>query len=101
MTTEKDPFFGVRDLMIESLERSRSATQSYVDLVEKKMHSIPGAKESQVGAFKAYIERQVAANHAFVERLLCAKDFPEALHIQTEYFQSQLAATAETPIKSA
>jgi hypothetical protein len=30
-----------------------------------------------------------------VEKLLSAKDFPEALRIQAEYFQSQVKAAAE------
>jgi len=92
---EKNPLEAVRAMMIETLERSRSATQSYMDLVEKTMRSFPTAGGDQVGAFKAYIERQVAANHAFVDKLLRAKDFQEAFRIQTEYLQSQLRAAAE------
>jgi Phasin protein len=81
--------------MIENLERSRSATQSYLDLVEKTMRGFPSANETQISAFKGYIERQVAANHAFVDKLLRAKDFPDAFRIEMEYFQSQLAAATE------
>ena len=92
---EKNPLEAVRAMMIETLERSRSATQSYMDLVEKTMRSFPTAGGDQVGVFKGYIERKVAANHAFVDKLLRAKDFQEAFRIQTEYLQSQLRAAAE------
>jgi hypothetical protein len=95
MEAEKNPLEAVRAMMIENLERSRSATQNYIDLFEKTMRSFPTANESQVGAFKAYIERQVAANHAFVDKLLRANDFQEAFRIQAGYFQSQLKAAAE------
>ena len=95
MEAEKNPWQAVRAMMIENLEKSRNATQSYIDFVEKAMRSFPTAKEEQIDSFKAHIERQVAANHAFVDRLLRAQDFPEAFRIEVEYFQSQLAAAVE------
>ncbi|MBR0695628.1 phasin family protein [Bradyrhizobium lablabi] len=95
MEAEKNPLEAVRAMMIDTLEKSRSATQSYLDLVERTMRGFPNIKEEQVNEFKAYVERQVAANHAFVDRLLRAKDFQEAFRIQGEHFQSQLKAAAE------
>jgi hypothetical protein len=95
MEADKNPLEAVRAMMIENLERSRTATQSYIDLVEKTMRGFPSANETQISAFKGYIERQVAANHAFVDKLLRAKDFPEAFRIEVEYFQSQLATATE------
>ena len=99
MDAAKDPLETVRVMMIDTLEKSRSATQSYLDLVEKTMRGFPNAKEEQIGEFKAYIERQVAANHAFADKLFHAKDFQEAFRIQAEYFQSQLKAAAEDAAK--
>jgi phasin protein len=95
MEAEKNPLEAVRAMMIETLERSRTATQSYIDMVEKTMRSFPSANEGQIGTFRAYIERQVAANHGFVDKLLRANDFQEAFRIQAEYFQSQLKSAAE------
>jgi hypothetical protein len=95
MADEKNPLEAVRAMMIDTLEKSRNATQNYLDLFETTMRGIPNAKEDQIGAFKAYIERQVAANHAFVDKLLRAKDFQEAFRVQSEFFQSQLKAAAE------
>jgi hypothetical protein len=95
MEGDKNPLESVRNMMIETLERSRTATQSYIDMVEKTMRSFPAANPDQLGTFKAYIERQVAANHAFVDKLLRAKDFQEAFRIQTEYLQTQMRAAAE------
>jgi hypothetical protein len=99
MVAENNPLEAVRSMMIDTLEKSRSATQSYLDLVEKTMLGFPHAPEEKIGAFKAYIEQQVAANHAFVDRLLRAKDFQEAFRIQAEYLQSQLKAAAEDATK--
>ena len=91
----KNPMEAVRATMIETLEKSRSATQSYIDLFEKTMRSFPSANEAQIGAFKAYIERQVAANLAFVDKLVRAKGFQEAFRIQADYLQVQLKAAAD------
>ena len=99
MATDKDPLEAVRAIMIDNLERSRSATQSYLDTFEKTMRSFPNAGQDQVAEFKAYIERQVAANHDFVDKLLRAKDFQEAFRIQAEHFQSQLKSAAQDAAK--
>jgi hypothetical protein len=95
MEIEKSSLEAVRALMIDTLEKSRSVTQSYIYLIEDTVRSVPNTNEVRLGAFKASIERQVAANRAFVDRLLRSKDFWEALHIQSEYFQSQLKASAD------
>lgn len=92
---ETNPLETVRAMMIDNLEKSRSATQNYLDLFEKTMRGFPNAKEDQVGSVKAYIERKVAANQDFIGKLLRAKDFQEALRIQVDYFQSQMKAAAE------
>jgi len=90
-----NPFEAVRTMMLENLEKVQSATQSYIDTVEKAMRGFPGANEDQITTFKAYLERKVVANRDFVEKLLRAKDFQEAFRIEVEYFQSQLKAAAE------
>jgi hypothetical protein len=95
MEAKNNPLEAVRTMMIDTFEKSRTATQSYFDLFETTLRKFPNAKEDQGGAFKAYVERQVAANHAFVEKLLGAKDFQEAFRVQAEFFQSQLKAAAD------
>jgi hypothetical protein len=88
----KNPFDAVRSMMADNLEKVGSATKSYLDLLQKSMLSVPNANEDQINAFRAYIDRQVAANQAFVSKLIGAKDLPEAMQIQVEYFQSQMRA---------
>ena len=95
MAEATNTFEAVRAMMLENLEKVHSATQSYMDTVEKTMRGFPGANDEQIATFKAYIERKVAANRDFVEKLLRAKDFQEAVRIQIEYLQSQLKAAAE------
>ena len=86
----KNPFDAVRSMMEDNLAKVGSATKSYLDLLQKSMLSVPNANEDQINALRAYIERQVAANQAFVAKLLHAKDIPEAMQIQVDYFQSQM-----------
>ena len=95
MADQANPFEAVQAMMLRNLELVQSATQSYLDTVEKVMLGLPGAKEDQIADFKAYLERKVAANRDFVERLLRAKNFQEAIRIEVEYFQSQLKAATE------
>ena len=95
MAEAANPFEAVQAMMLENFEKMQSVTQSYIDTVDKAMRGIPGANESQITTFKAYVERKATANRDFVERLLRAKDFQEAFRIQVEYCQSQLKAAAE------
>jgi hypothetical protein len=95
MAEATNTFEAVRAMMLQNLEKVQSATQSYMDTVEKTVRGFPGANDEQIATFKAYIERKVAANRDFVEKLLRAKDFQEAVRIQIEYLQSQLKAAAE------
>ena len=95
MADAANPFEAIQAMMLENFEKMQNVTQSYIDTVEKAMGGIPGANESQITTFKAYVERKVAANRDFVEKLLRAKDFQEAFRIQVEYFQSQLKSAAE------
>lgn len=88
-------------MMIDTLEKSQSATQRYLDLFETTTRNLANAKEDQVSAFKAYVERQAAASHAFVEKLLRAKDFQEAFRIQAKHFQSELKAAADDATQNA
>ena len=99
MATEENPFEAVRAMMLENLEKVGSATQSYIDMVERTMRGFPGANQEQISTFKEYIERQVAANRDFGEKLLRAKDIQEAFRIQVEYFQAQLKGAASDAAK--
>ena len=99
MEVENPPIEGVRKLIVENLKMSRIAMQGYINFLETMMRGCPGASEEQVGAFKAHLEKQVETNHAFVEQLLHAKDFPDALRIESEYFQSQMAEVVDRSSK--
>ena len=99
MADQTNPFEAFQTMMLQNLDKVQSATQSYIDMVEKAMRGFPGADEDRIATFKAYLEGQVAANHDFVEKLLRAKDFQEVFRVQAEYFQSRLKAVAEDASK--
>jgi hypothetical protein len=52
MAEPANPFEAVRAMMLENLERVQSATQSYIDTVEKAMQGLPGANQEH-GLFRA------------------------------------------------
>jgi len=52
MATEENPFEAVRAMMIENLEKVGTATQSYLDMVERTMRGFPGANQEQISTFK-------------------------------------------------
>ena len=99
MADQTNPFEAFQTMMLQNLDKVQSATQSYIDMVEKVMQGFPGADEDRIATFKAYVERRVAANHDFAEKLLRAKDFQEAFRVQVEYFQSRLKGVAEDASK--
>ena len=68
MATEENPFEAVRAMMLENLEKVGTATQSYLDMVERTMRGFPGANQEQISTFKEYIERQVTTNRDLMER---------------------------------
>jgi hypothetical protein len=86
----KSTFDTVRSMMEENFASFGNATRSYLDLLQKNMLRVPNANEDQIKAFRGYLDRQIAANEAFVSKLLRAKDIPEAVQVQVEYFQSQM-----------
>ena len=47
MAEAANPFEAVRAMMLENLEKMQSATQSYMDTVEKTMRGFPGANNEQ------------------------------------------------------
>ena len=95
MEIDKVPQEALQSLMIDTLEKSGSTAQGYVDLLDRATRTHSSTNEAQVDGFRAYLEQQVAANHAFVDKLLRTRDFKEALRIQFEYFQAQLKAAAD------
>ena len=97
----KNPFYAVRSMMEDNLEKVGSATKTYLDMLQKSMLTVPNANEDQINSFRAYVERQVAANQAFVSKLLRAKDIQEAVQIQVEYFQSQMQAAVNDAMQVA
>ena len=96
----QNPFEAVRTMMLANLEKMGGPTQRYLDMVETTMRGFPGANQEQIGAFKAYIERQVAANRDFVEKLLHAHDFQEVFRIQVEYFSCRHRGCERAPRES-
>ena len=48
MADQTNPFEAFQTMMLQNLDKVQSATQSYIDTVEKAMLGFPGAKEDQI-----------------------------------------------------
>jgi len=85
----------LRSIMAENLEKAHGALANYFQFVEKSISASPLGATDQTKTLRNYVERSVAASFGLSDKLLHAKDFQDVLHIQTEFFQTQLQTLTE------
>ena len=95
MAEDKAPPDQVRTMMTQNIEQARRAMTNYFQFLEKSMSASPLGVTDQTKTFRNYVERNVAASFEFSDKLLHAKDLPDVVRIQTEFFQTQLRALTE------
>lgn len=88
----------MREFAEKSVDQARkavdgflTAAQKAVDTVEGYAPANPSAKDMSRRTF-AYAEQNIAAAFELAQKLVRAKDPMEAMRLQTEYVQAQLAA---------
>jgi hypothetical protein len=84
-----------RSMMIKNVEEAHREIANYFQFVEKAISASPLGTTDQTKAFRACVERSVAASFELSDKLLRAKDLQDVLHIQTDFFQTQLRALTE------
>jgi hypothetical protein len=95
MAENRTPADLARSMMTKNLEHAHEAIANYFRLVEKSISASPLGAADQTKTFRNYVERSVAASFGLSDQLLRAKDFPDVVRIQTEFFQTQLKTLAE------
>ena len=68
----------------ETKEQALGAADTYFDFLNKTVASFPSGGTDFGEKLKSYAEKNIAATHEFIKQLSRAKDFQDALRIQTE-----------------
>jgi hypothetical protein len=85
----------MRQSVEETKEQALGAADTYFDFLNKTIASFPSGGTEFGEKLKRFAEKNVAATHQFIQQLSQAKDFQDALRIQTEFMQTQMQAFAE------
>jgi hypothetical protein len=71
----------------ETKEQALGAADTYFDFLNKTISSFPSGGTVFGEKLKSFAEKNVAATHRFIQQLSQAKDFQDALRIQTEFMK--------------
>lgn len=85
----------MRAMLTEALARLRKANAEYFDLLEKGLSSSPLPIANQAREFCGFLQRNVTASFDLGDKLIQAKDVPDALKLQSEFFQDQMRALTD------
>jgi hypothetical protein len=79
----------------QAMAQAHEALDVYFDFLKRSVSSFPSGGTELGEKLKAQSVQNIAAVQDLVKRFSQAKDFEEALRIQTEFMQSQLHAFGE------
>ena len=89
MAKDADPF-ELSAAAKQAMEQVDHAVDTYFDFLEKSVASFPSGGTDLGEKLKDQCVQSIAAVHELVKRLSQAKNFEEALRIQTAFMHSQL-----------
>jgi len=84
-----------RQTVDQTKEQILRAVDGYFDFLKQTISSYPSGGTELGERLKGYAEKNIAATREFIRRLSRAKDFQEALQIQSEFMQVQMQAFGE------
>ena len=95
MTPDNRPLEEVNTIAKQIKNQALVVTDDYFKFLKKTISSNP-SRGTEVGdVLKSHAEKNIDLVQEFVHKLSEAKDFPDALRVQTEFMQSQFAALGE------
>ena len=92
MVTDQKPVDQMDALTKHAMEQAHEALDAYFDFLKKSVSSFPSGGTDLSEKLKDQSVQNITAMHELVKRLSQAKDFEEALRIQTAFMHSQLNA---------
>ena len=94
MARDKQPFEALSEnaekTVGQNMEKARGAMDNYFSFLQNILGS-----NDLTEKMKTYTERNLSASAECVGKLSQAKDFQDAIRIQTEFMQTQLSSFAE------
>jgi len=79
----------------DAMEQAEQAADTYFDFLKKSVSSFPSGGTELGEKLKEQSVQNIAAVHDLVKELRQAKDFQDALRIQSEFMREQLNAFGE------
>ena len=92
MAKDQKPADQMEAFSKDAMAQAHQAIDTYFDFLEKSVSSFPSGGTDFGEKLKDQSVQNIAAVHELVKRLSQAKNFEEALRIQTEFMHSQLNA---------
>jgi hypothetical protein len=90
MAKDKKPADHMDALSKQAMAQAHGALDNYFDFLKKTVSSFPSGGTDLGEKLKDQSVQNITAMHELVKRLSQAKDFEEALRIQTAFMHSQL-----------
>jgi Phasin protein len=95
VTPDNRPLEEVNTIAKQIKDQALVVTDDYFKFLKKTISSNP-SRGTEVGdVLKSHAEKNIDLVQESVHKLSEAKDFPDALRVQTEFMQSQFAALGE------
>jgi hypothetical protein len=79
----------------QTMNQTRGAMEQYFNFIQNAFSSSPFAGTELTEKMKTFTEENIAEAQKFVQKLGQAKDFQDAIRIQTEYMQNQFHTFGE------
>jgi hypothetical protein len=95
MAKDQKPADQMEAFSKDAMAHAHQAVDTYFDFLKKSVSSFPSGGTELGEKLKDQSVRNITAVHDLVKRLSQAKDFEEALRIQTDFVQSQFEVFAE------
>jgi hypothetical protein len=95
MAKDQNPTEELNAFAQQTKDQALAAADTYFNFLKKAISAYPSSGNPFGDSLKGYAERNIAAMHEYVQKLGQAKDFQEAMRIQTEFMQSQFSALGE------
>jgi hypothetical protein len=95
MAKDQNPTEELNAFAQQTKDQALAAADTYFNFLKKAVSAYPSSGNPFGDSLKGYAEKNIAAMHEYVQKLSQAKDFQEAIRIQTEFMQSQFSALGE------